>query len=156
MACKYPRRVLVSCGTQQTLSSTPASMQSKKNPARLCHRHHVNHLGAGGPGFSVFNLSCGSFHSESKEKAGLLSKHRVAVLNLGSLAGVQGAHGHFEITCTLLGLYIYCSFLWWKPPLFHHKLKWVLDMEKAWKPLHQTVFRPKTYKWRPRLLVSEV
>ena len=61
--------------------------------------------------------------------------------------------GTLKLHCTLLGLHSYRSFLWWEPPMFHYKLKWILDMEKAWKPLHQTVFEPKTYIWRPRLLL---
>lgn len=36
---------------------------------------------------------------ETKEKAGFLSKHRAAVLNLRSLVGIQGVDGRFEITC---------------------------------------------------------
>lgn len=80
--------------------------------------------------FSVLSLtSAVPFTPNKKEEPGFLSKHRAVVLNLGSLVGIQGVHGLFEIIGKILCLHIYCAFLWWKHPWFHHKLNGLL----TWK-----------------------
>lgn len=67
------------------------------------------------------------FPQNKKEKARLLSKHRANSSGLGD----QLLHGHFVIFRNFLWLKNYCAFLWWKHPLFHHKLNWILDIEKG-------------------------